>query len=261
MPLSGRTALVTGVSHRQGIGFAITRLLLNSGMRVYAQGWSPHDEEIMSDAARGPGPVESFAESDAEDGRFAHAEMDLADPEAPRELVERAVEKFGHLDTLILNHARSSDLDLEHLSADELDLSWAVNVRAGLLLVQAFAEQYRPGRNEGRIVLFTSGQHRAPMSQEIPYAASKGALHQLTLTLADALVDRGITVNCLNPGPTDTGWADEDLTARVGSALPRGRWNTPEEAAGVVRLLLEDDAATVTGSVIDAEAGFRRWAM
>lgn len=99
------------------------------------------------------------------------------------------------------------------------------------------------------------------MSQEIPYATTKGALHQLTLTLSDALIDQGITVNCINPGPTDTGWATDKIAADVRRTMPRGRWNTPEEAAGVVALLLTDDAATITGRVIDAEAGFRRWKM
>jgi NAD(P)-dependent dehydrogenase (short-subunit alcohol dehydrogenase family) len=91
-------------------------------------------------------------------------------------------------------------------------------------------------------------------------AVTKGALHQLTLTLSDALADLGATVNTINPGPTDTGWADPELDDRVGRAMPRGRWNTPEEAAGVVALLLTADATNITGRVIDAEGGFRRWA-
>jgi len=111
------------------------------------------------------------------------------------------------------------------------------------------------------VVLFTSGQHRAPMSGELPYAVSKGAIHQMTLSLSDALADRGITVNAVNPGPTDTGWASAELAAQVGRALPRGRWNTPDEVAAVVAWLVGDDAAIVTGTVVDAEAGFRRWAM
>ena len=146
------------------------------------------------------------------------------------------------------------------LTAEELDLCWAVNARASALLVQAFANQ-RDNRPGGRVVLFTSGQHRAPMSRELPYAISKGAIHQMTLSLADALADRGVTVNTVNPGPTDTGWASPDLAEQVGRALPRGRWNTPDEIAAVVAWLASDDAATVTGDVIDAEAGFRRWAM
>jgi 3-oxoacyl-[acyl-carrier protein] reductase len=128
-----------------------------------------------------------------------------------------------------------------------------------LLLVRAFAEQYRPHPHGGRIVLFTSGQHRGPLPAEIPYVAAKGALHQITATLADALADRDITVNCINPGPTDTGWATPQQKSFVTRHMPRGRWNTPAEAADVVALLLSPDAATITGQIIDAEGGFRRF--
>ncbi|SDK88241.1 3-oxoacyl-[acyl-carrier protein] reductase [Actinopolyspora mzabensis] len=269
MGSAGRTAVVTGVSRRQGIGFAVARRLLSAGMRVCAQGWSPHDVELgLSGGAETASP-EFRAELGGSAETFSHVELDLAEPEAPAELLRQATERFGSVDTLVLAHARSSDFDLDALSATELDLCWAVNVRASLLLVREFARRYRDGeheegehgegRREGRIVLFTSGQHLAPMSGEIPYAATKGTLHQLTPTLSDALVERGITVNCVNPGPTDTGWATEELTASVGRALPRGRWNTPEEAAGVVELLLDERATTITGQVLDAEAGFRRW--
>jgi len=262
MPLEGRTALVTGVSREKGIGFAIARRLLADGARVFAQGWTPHDDEMPWGADRG-GAAAVTAALGGEGDRLAYAHADLAEPAAPGALLAAAGERYGMVDTLVVNHARSSTYDLQKLTAAELDLCWAVNVRATLLLVQAFAEQYDAAagkeRGGGRVVLFTSGQHLAPMSQEIPYAATKGALQQLTLTLSDSLVDRGITVNCVNPGPTDTGWAGAELAAQVGRALPRGTWNTPDEAAAAVRLLLGDDAATITGNTVDAESGFRRW--
>jgi 3-oxoacyl-[acyl-carrier protein] reductase len=125
--------------------------------------------------------------------------------------------------------------------------------------VRAFADQYRSHPDGGRIVLFTSGQHRGPLPTEIAYAATKGALHQITETLADALAERDITVNCVNPGPTDTGWATPEQDSFVTHHMLRGRWNTPAEAADVVALLLSPDAATITGQVIDAEGGFRRF--
>ena len=90
---------------------------------------------------------------------------------------------------------------------------------------------------------------------------SKGAIHQTTLTLSDALADRGITVNALNPGPVDTGWAEPDLAERVGRALPAGRWATPAEVARVVRWLASGESRWITGQVIDAEGGFRRWVL
>lgn len=139
------------------------------------------------------------------------------------------------------------------------DATWAVNVRASLLLVRALAEQYEPSPDGGRVVLFTSGQHLGPMPGELAYAATKGALAQITRSLADALAEREITVNCLNPGPTDTGWATPDQLALGARQMSTGRWNTPQEAADVVALLLSPGAATITGQVLDAESGFRRF--
>lgn len=258
--LDGRVALVTGVSRRAGIGFAIARRLLADGASVCCHSWSPHDAEQPwgADPLGAAGVIRALA---APEERVDHAALDLAEAANAERLVSRAVARFGHVDVLVANHARSSTQSLGSVTAEELDLCWAVNARASALLVQAFAAQHDDDRPGGRVVLFTSGQHRAPMSGELPYAISKGAIHQMTLSLADTLADRGITVNTVNPGPTDTGWASAELAEQVGRALPRGRWNAPDEIAAVVAWLVSDDAATVTGDVIDAEAGFRRWVM
>jgi 3-oxoacyl-[acyl-carrier protein] reductase len=93
---------------------------------------------------------------------------------------------------------------LDELTAEHLDAFLHENVRASLLLVKEFAAQFE-GTSGGRVVLVTSGAHLAPMAREVAYAVSKGALAVATRTLADELADRGITVNCVNPGPTDTG--------------------------------------------------------
>jgi 3-oxoacyl-[acyl-carrier protein] reductase len=254
-----RTTLVTGVSRRRGIGFAIAeRLLRDQGARVFAHSYAAYDA-IQPWGAEPGGIAAVLTALGGESERLAHAEADLADSSAPEWLVSHAVERLGILDALVLNHARSQLGTLTELDATTLDLTWAINVRAALLLVRAFAEQYRPHPHGGRIVLFTSGQHRGPLPAEIPYAVTKGALHQITATLADALAEREITVNCVNPGPTDTGWVTPDQESFVTRHMPRGRWNTPAEAADVVALLLSPDAATITGQIIDAEGGFRRF--
>ncbi|WP_442970672.1 SDR family oxidoreductase [Rhodococcus sp. PML026] len=80
-----------------------------------------------------------------------------------------------------------------------------------------------------------------------------------TPTVADSLIERGITVNTINPGPTDTGWASADLNDFFSRHMPRGRWNSPEEAAAVVAMLLSPDSGSITGQVIGAEGGFRRF--
>lgn len=91
-----------------------------------------------------------------------------------------------------------------------------MNARAAVLLVQAFAAAHDDARADGRVVLFTSGQHLGPMRGELPYVLSKGAVHQVTRTLADELADRGITVNAINPGPIDTGWPSAPIDAEGG---------------------------------------------
>ena len=257
-----RRALVTGVSRRRGIGFAVTRRLLADGASVTAHSWAPHDaDQPWGEDPVGPAGLlaELGAAAPGADRRLAHTGCDLAEPGAPADLVARAIERWGGLDTLVVNHAHSASGGLLAVTAAELDRSWAVNVRATVLLVQAFAERYTgTGGAGGRVVLFTSGQHRGPMPGELAYVATKGALHQLTLTLADELIDRGITVNAVNPGPTDTGWADPETHRRIARAMPGGRWNTAADVAAAVAMLLGADAATLTGQVIDAEGGFRR---
>ncbi|TMR24630.1 SDR family oxidoreductase, partial [Actinomadura geliboluensis] len=247
-----------GVGRRAGIGFAIARELLAAGASVLAQSWTPHDEE----QPWGAEPVEDVLAALGGTGpRLAHVAADFAEPDAPGRVVREAVERFGAVDAVVANHARSALGTLGEVTAAELDLCWAVNARASVLLAQAFAAAHDDARPGGRIVLFTSGQHLGPMVREIPYAVSKGAIQQMTLTLADALADRKITVNAVNPGPVDTGWADEELTERVGRALPFGRWGAPDDVARLVRWLVSDEGHWITGQVVNSEGGFRRWAM
>ena len=256
-PLAGRVALVTGAGRRIGIGAAVAARLRADGARVLLHSWSPHDAEQPWGAdPGGPGAVVDALGGAGPD--LDHVQLDLADPDSPAVLVERAYERFGALDVLVVNHARSGAQDLASLTAAELDLTWAVNTRAPLLLVREYAARPGPRRSSCRVLLFTSGQHLGPMPDELPYIATKGALAQLTESLADALADRGITVNCLNPGPVDTGYAEPPAHQRVARAFPRGRWTTPDEIADVVAWLVGPHSQLITGQVINAEAGFRR---
>src|SRR5438876_10194058 len=208
-----RNALVTGVSRRAGIGFAIARRLEEAGAEVFTQGWTPHD------AAQPWGADETVAPS---------LEADFADPTAPARVVAAAREALGPLDVVVVNHARSGLGRLDELTAEDLDAFLHENLRASLLLVKEFAAQFDEG-DAGRVVLLTSGAHLAPMAREVAYAVSKGALAIATRTLADELAGRGITVNCVNAGPTETGWGLGAETPEP--RMPFGRRGQPDGGA------------------------------
>jgi 3-oxoacyl-[acyl-carrier protein] reductase len=96
------------------------------------------------------------------------------------------------------------------------------------------------------------------MRDEVAYAASKGALASITRTLADHLADAGITLNAVNPGPVDTGYADAERVEAVSNRFPQGRWGTPDDPARLIAWLVTDEASWITGQVINTEGGFRR---
>jgi 3-oxoacyl-[acyl-carrier protein] reductase len=252
-PLAGRAALITGVSRREGIGFATAHRLASQGARIAIQGFARDDPGQLVTSKTGVDAV--VEELRAVDPGVVFIDADFAEAAAAERVVSAAVAARGPLDILIANHARSSANSLDDVTADELDLSFAVNARGSILLAQAFAAQH-DGTRGGRIVLMTSGQGGSAMPEELAYAVSKGAIQQMTRTLAAHLMHRGITVNTINPGPTDTGWADAATRAEVERLMPTGRWGSPADAARLIAMLCSDEASWVTGQVIDADGGF-----
>jgi 3-oxoacyl-[acyl-carrier protein] reductase len=243
----GRAVLITGVSRAGGIGAALARRFAADGARLYLTGWAPHDAD--QPYAEDPGGGESVARELG----AAFGAVDLGDPDAPRAVMEAAAGALGRVDVLVANHARSARQTLAELTADELDLSFAVNARATLLLAKELAARADRG---GRIVFFTSGQYHGAMPEELPYIASKAAVQQLTATLAVELAPQGITVNSVNPGPNDTGYATGELRRRVEEAMPFGRWGRPEDVANLVAWLCTDDAGWITGQTIASDGGW-----
>ncbi|MGS2615188.1 SDR family oxidoreductase [Micromonospora sp. LZ34] len=250
--MTDRVALVTGVSRRIGIGAAVARTLAADGWRLLLTGLPAFDE-----AQPYGGDPDGVPALLGELGGAGYVPADLLDPAAPGGLVAEAVRRHGRLDAVVAVHAYSTHTPLGALDPTEIDRHLLVNVRATLLLAEAFAAAFTGGSG-GRLVLFSSGQRLGPMPGELAYAASKAAVENLTVQLAPLLMPTGITVNCVNPGPTDTGYAPPDVHAAVARLFPGGRWGTPGDAARLVRFLCSPDAGWITGQVIDSEGGFRR---
>ncbi len=264
LPLAGRVALVTGVSRAISIGPAIGRRLHAMGATVVATGWPAHDAEMPwgadEEGADEPGADEKSLGGDLP---FAVGRHDLGLPETPGRLVGEVVEAHGSLDIVVATHARSSSGGLAAVDAAELDRCWAANVRSVVLLAQEFANVHvAPPADEsptGRMVWFTSGQHLQPMNGELAYAVSKGALHQMTPSVAKALSEYRIVANCINPGPVDTGYAPLDVHAQVASMFPDGRWGQPDDVADLVAFLVSDQGSWIRGQVLNTEGGFDRF--
>lgn len=250
-PLSGRVALVTGVSRDAGIAAALARRLHDLGAIVDATGWPPHDVE-MPWGAQSLAPVP-----------FTVRRHDLEQAEAATSLIDEVIDRRGQLDIVVAAHARSSFQSVPEVDAAELDRCWAVNVRSIVLLAQRFAQVHEPALAAapptGRMIWFTSGQHLAPMDDEIAYAVSKGALHQMTASINHALSASRIVANCVNPGPVDTGYATADMHQAVRERFGDQRWGTPGDIANLVEFLVTDQGAWIRGQVINAEGGFDRF--
>jgi 3-oxoacyl-[acyl-carrier protein] reductase len=254
--LRGRVALVTGVGRRRGIGSAVCRALASRGADVVLSYWGAYDRE-MPWASDEDEPEALLGELRAAGVGAEGVEIDLSGSDSARLLLDAAEEGLGRPSILVNTAAVSTRAGFEALDAETLDAHYAVNVRAMALLSVGFARRY-PGGPGGRIVNFSSGQSLGPMPEELAYVATKGAIEAFTRTLAVEIGHKGITVNAVNPGPTDTGWMSEELEREITPKFALGRIGEPEDAARLVAFLAGDEAAWITGQVIHSEGGFFR---
>src|SRR5258708_8203433 len=108
----------------------------------------------------------------------------------------------------------------------------------------------------GRINNLTSGQGSGAMPGKLAYVATKGAIEAFTITLAVEVAPRGITVNAVDPGPTDTGWMTEEVKRELLPRFPMGRLGQPEDAARLIAFFASEDAGMVTSQIIRSTGGF-----
>ncbi|MGB0384876.1 MAG: SDR family oxidoreductase [Ardenticatenaceae bacterium] len=260
-------ALVTGASRKVGIGAAIARELAGDGADVFVTYFRPYDHEsgLAGDADE---PERLLAELRALGCRADGLELDLSDPEAPKELFDAVEKSLGVVSVLVNNATYSMRDSIETLDAAGLDKHYAINLRAMALLCAEFVRRYKnenknqnqdqksmPKEAYGRIINLTSGQSLGAMPDELAYVATKGAVEAFTSSLSTAVAPLGITVNAVDPGITDTGWIAPDLKAKWSAQSPMGRVGTPQDAARLIRFLASAEAKWITGQIIHSRGG------
>lgn len=261
-------ALVTGASRKAGIGAAIARALARDWDAVFITYYRPYDHESGLVYSPNPDdPQELLAELRGLGCQAEGLEVDLSDPTAPARLFETVEHTLGPVQVLVNNATYSMQGGIDALTAEQLDRTYAVNLRGMALMCVEFVRRYRKALGEhtdaagttstfGRIVNLTSGQSLGPMPGELAYVATKGAVEAFTLSLSAEVASLGITVNAVDPGVTDTGWISPDLKARWESQAPLGRLGMPDDAARLIRFLASAEAGWVTGQVIHSHGGF-----
>lgn len=252
--LAGRVALVTGASRQIGIGAAVARLLAQAGASVFLTYYTPYDR-AMTWGIQAHEPAALLEELRSLGVSAAAAEADLSDPAVPARLFDQVEETLGPVDILINNATHDIETDIYGLTAAVLDQHYGVNVRGATLLCAEFARRFPEDRPGGCIVNLVSGELFGPMPGNLPYVITKGAVDALTISLSAELAPKGITVNAVDPGITDTGWIPAEEYQRHQEHAPLGRIGQPQDAAHLILFLVSDLGGWVTGQIIHSRGG------
>jgi 2-deoxy-D-gluconate 3-dehydrogenase len=238
--VGGKKALVTGGC--AGLGRAMAEALIDGGARVAVADISPR----VLDAAQEMGAIPLL--------------VDLADRAQALALVDRAVEALGGLDILVNNAGAQRRHPAEAFPLEDWDLVLSVNLDAAWILAQA-AGRFMLAQGHGKIINMVSMLSFSGGLTVPAYAASKGALAQLTKALSNEWAGRGVNVNAIAPGYMNTELntalvGNPDREPQILARVPAGRWGLPGDLKGIVIWLSSEASNYVHGAIIPVDGGY-----
>ena len=262
--LKDRVAIITGANNPWGIGATTALAFAREGAKVvlvYKKIPRPFDSTKMdrngvdryygANAGTAEAVESKLKEMNAD---YIVIEGDISNEDAVKEIYSIVLEKYGRVDILLNNAATDDETGcdtIETITQNVIDDTFAVNVRGSILMTREFIKHRG---DYGRIINISTDAAQI-FAGQITYGASKATLEALTRSIALEAAQYGITVNCVAPGPTQTGWIDEEFEKVVVPLIPMGKLIQPEDIAETILFLASEQARMITGQVIKVSGG------